>query len=492
MLKKLIFCLLFYIVSATAFASEIPAPELATLKNALPNMHVRFDGLIELPDGTQYLPVFPMKRADVPDQGTVSMTLPKNKLLKEKPNFLLFKSNLSLFKIIRVPGENPTIISGDIVPLVVKLGLLPQDLLVPNQLEIPTSLRIILGDLVIPVKDSDEFKEVSFKKGSKTSVKSPVKTKQRPKELQDLLNKDFYIINNQQSYINIVSPEVGRPSKQFEIDSIPSDIKLTSNGRYFLVSSIATDKIYIIDAVNGKFIKEIKVGKIPVSIVIADRLAKAFVANKGDSTISVIDLKKMEVVNTVNVCGNPAGLSLVENQEELMFFDTLTNNVYSMKMSGDYYNSYTITCVTSAPNISKVLKQNELIYVLSRTGNTLTVFSPTSKNTIKTLITGEKPVDIAIVKNKIYILNAADDTLSVFNATNYENIKTVELKTNGFPKNFNVLDENKTAIITNASCYEVLVYNIQQDKITKRLPLSITVGKVVVSNKLKQNEKEHL
>lgn len=497
-LLSIFFC---FGIMLQTLASEIPTEEMETIKKAFPEVNIRFDGLVELPDGTQYLPVFPMERSESKDFGQVIFTLPKDTKLVKKPDLIQFASNLSLFKIIRKKGENPTIISSDEIPLEVKLGLLPQDLLVPHNLEIPAELRIILGDLVIPIKESGEFKELSFKKTKNKNINNNEKNvsfaptpdiNASLKEYDSLINKDLYIINYDKNYVHVVNPEVGRPFKLFEIDSIPSDIKLTRSGKYFLVSALSRNKVYVIDATNGKFIKEIKVGDMPISIAIADRHHRAYVANKGDSTITVIDLKNMEAIDTFKVDGMPVSLFLTEEQKEMIYYDPITSNIYSLAVTDDSYSNYINRAIAKSSNISKVIKKKDKLYVISRSKNTLEVYNPYEGSLIKTIKVGKKPVDIKIVKNKIYVLNAQDDALSIIDINKLEVVKTVDLKTGGFPKNFDIMYNGKTALITNASAYEMLIYDIDGDEVKKRLPLSVNVNSLVVSKKLKQNENEDL
>ena len=46
--------------NAPANATQLPQPIVEYLKSKYPNVEIRFDGLIELPDHTIYLPVSPL------------------------------------------------------------------------------------------------------------------------------------------------------------------------------------------------------------------------------------------------------------------------------------------------------------------------------------------------------------------------------------------------------------------------------------------------
>jgi hypothetical protein len=226
------------------FCTEIPKPIAAFVKQSFPKANIRFDGLIELPDGTQYLPVIPINFANVENPAAILKTIPANVNFTAKPDLILFANNFSLLKIIKKEGEQPTLISNNNIPLTVKLGILPQDLVVPENLVIPSDLKIIMGDLKISVKDDEEQNFYLGRNGNNAKLAGKVNkntSKRIPPELRDLTNKVFYVSNFRSNIINVVNPQTGRPQKNIKLPSIPSYIAATDDGRYILASCISTN-----------------------------------------------------------------------------------------------------------------------------------------------------------------------------------------------------------------------------------------------------------
>ena len=62
---------------------------------------------------------------------------------------------------------------------------------------------------------------------------------------------------------------------------------------------MSSNKLAIIDTYYKSFIKEIAVGQFPTEIVIANEINQAFVVNKDSSSISVIDLNDMKIINEI-------------------------------------------------------------------------------------------------------------------------------------------------------------------------------------------------
>ena len=75
----LLVCLFSFINKACA--TELPIQIQNKLKKEISGVTIRFDGLVEYPDKTQYLPIFPMDLIKN-TEGKIITTYPANKTLK--------------------------------------------------------------------------------------------------------------------------------------------------------------------------------------------------------------------------------------------------------------------------------------------------------------------------------------------------------------------------------------------------------------------------
>ncbi len=189
----------------------------------------------------------------------------------------------------------------------------------------------------------------------------------------------------------------------------------------------------------------------------------------------------MKLSQNINVTGSPVNLVITEDNQSIFYVDALTNKIYRLKLA----DGEKVELITQANNISKIYPSNEYLYILSRSDNSLIVYNLKEKKLIKTVKVDEKPIDIKVLNNKIYVLNAGADSLSVIDPSTFEIVKTVELKSGGFPKNIIALDSGNKALITNISAYETLVYDYSKDEIIARIPISINVNDMIISQVLK-------
>lgn len=466
----LIITILNFSLILPGFTSELPKPVEDFIKTKFPKAIIRFDTLITLPNGTRYLPVFPLNMLNADNPSKIVTTIPANTDFSKYPDLILFANNLALLKIIEMPDKTITLSSSPQIPLEVKLGILPQDLVVPENLMIPPELRVIAGDLKIPVKDINN---------SGKSTQSISKALLIP-ELKDLVNNTFYAANSQSNQIYIIFPQTGRPVKIIELPSIPSDVAITRDSRYILVSCLASGTVSVIDTVNNSLLKEFNVGKLPVSILVSPNSDTCYVANMSSSSISIIDLKTMAILKEIPTIGTPANPALAEDEQSLFYSDSTTGNIYKTSLITQENSPKLLTQIS---NISKMLQIDKNLFILSRSDNTLTIYDLSANKIVKTIEVGSKPVDMKTSKdkNKLYILSAGNNTLNILNLNDFTITNTITLRNNGFPKNITILNSVNKALISNADSYEVAIIDLNQEKISKYLPVSVIINSLAVS-----------
>lgn len=494
-MKKLVLVLLVLLfIAPICYASDLPEPVLKRLKREFPGVSVRFDAMVELPDRTQYLPVFPLSLEKVQGDAQVVKTYPVKKILQDKPDMILFNNNFALLKVIKTADDNPTIIYYDKMPLCIKLGLLPQDLLVPENLVIPEGLEVLLGDLVIPIKKTDdEFaqfedfdKYFDAKKAKEIAIAHRKKKNAQKKKsifsqkAPELKNKIFYTINFTTSGVEAINPETSRAEFRIPLPSIPSDFVQSMDKRYIVVSTLGSDKLYVIDLLKNELIKEIKTGSLPSSIVKDTARNIAYVANQKSSTISILDLHHMEIVEQIKVPGNPTKMTLSFDRKSLVYVDSMTDNIYMLTFGEDFNDK---EFLIKAKNVSKAVKARDNLYVIYRNKDYMEVFDIEKKKSLNKIFVGQKPLDLKVIDSKAYVLNAGSDSLSVIDLNISENIKEIPLKTDAFPTKLNILGSLTRAIITTSSGHEYILFDLQKDRIIDRYPIETRVNKLIISRK---------
>lgn len=481
----LILC--FGIIRLPANATTLPQPIVEYLKSKFPDVAIRFDGLIELPDRTTYLPVMPLTYGKVDNPAAVVQTIPAKTDFSKKPDMILFANNLALLKLVSFEGDKQTVNYSPQIPLSVKLGLLPQDLIVPKKLALPTELKVIMGNLkiaVIPKKDEDDLvffgnpeqkpvKQVSFING-----KAGKNTVNYPPELDFIKHKVIYAADFKENKINIIDSATGRIVKNMKLPSVPSNMVLTNDDRYLLVTSMSLNKLFVIDTFTDLFLKDLDIGKYPSSILLPKNSQKAYVANRLSSSITEIDLENMVFTREIKAVGNPDNLISTDDNQNIIYNDTGSGNIYKLNLDSGISKK-----VIQVSNISKIALHDNCLYILNRSDNELVVYNLKENKEITKVKVGEKPVDIQIVGNKdeIYVLAAGSDEINIINMKELKAINTIALNSGGFPNKITVFEKENRALITNQDSYQITILDLNKQAVIGNIPISKNISFIQVS-----------
>ncbi|NLF83614.1 MAG: hypothetical protein GX568_06490 [Candidatus Gastranaerophilales bacterium] len=506
-LLKLFLFLLIISLNLPAFCTELPEAVVNYIKKEVPGTKIRFDGLIELPGSTNYLPVLPLiLNKNVETLETVQ-TIPAGKKFSQKPDMILFNNNLALLRIIQKPGAAPTVIDSPEMPLKVKLGLLPQDLIVPRGLKLPSDLKVILGDLKIPLIEKAAIqKEIPFQARAevdKVVEQATTETAAPPLPELDFLNdKKLYVLNHRTSGLELLNSRTGRAETVINLPSSSFNMALDPDRRYILLSAPALNKVFVVDSVDNQLIKTLDVGKLPSNIYCSPKSRKAYIANGHSSSISEVDLKKMQVEREIPCVGYPDNIQTGNNPDLLFYNDRMSGKVYQLNLKTG--NSTELTQIDS---VSKMALIEDSLFILSRNENALIIFDlkaleaqnapkkdkstksqesqDETKEVIRRIITSEKPLDFLVLPDsgKILVVCAGADAINVIDMAGFEVVNTVQIDSGSFPGGITAIKDNDIALINTYDGYEIIIYNIKDDTIKGQIPVSQTVSKIIISDR---------
>jgi len=80
---------------------------------------------------------------------------------------------------------------------------------------------------------------------------------------------------------------------------------LTPDGKILLSTSPSDNTVYVFDTATGKQLAVLPVGKAPKGVKVTPDGNFAYVSNQGSGNISVIDLKRLSVVDSIKVKAGP-------------------------------------------------------------------------------------------------------------------------------------------------------------------------------------------
>jgi len=485
-MKKIILILILMLAtSTTAFAAKVPDDVKNIIKKDFAKADFRFDGLITLPDGTIYLPLYPAL-VKKPAKLEIKSTVPADKKLTDEPEVVILNNDFALLKIITDTKGRKTVLNIKEPPIEVRTGLLPQDMLVPTGLIIPDNIRGIIGNLQITTAQDAGLRVKTEKILEFKTVKT---TSQAGKNLvakvPQLQNKTLYIATCYSKNIQVVQGEASSPEYALAQKNIPIDIKATPDDKFLLVTTYSKSFVDVISLADEKVIRQIDLTTQAEEIVVDKVNNKAYVSSGDASSIYIIDLTTMTLKQKIKVKGMCNKLYLSDDGTKLLYADKKTNDIWIIELD----NEFVIKNIGSFPNISKLAFTQGKIYVTSRTKNRLAIIDYATLGFIKEVEIEAKPIDMLVYKDNLFVLSAQNNILQVFDTFTDELISTIYLNTNGFSTKIYQIKNTNIALVTDTKTDKYSVVDLDKKLVIKTNMLQIPVSSIVVVNKVKKINK---
>ena len=296
-MKKFLISLIL-LLGLPSFATQLPIEVKNYILKYDEEATIRFDGLITLKDGTFYLPLLPAY--EVKDTVfDVKYVYPENKPFNKKPDIVIFSNNYCLLKLIKTK-EGLTVTSLNELPVEVRTGLLPQDLLVPKGLVLPDSLIGILGDLSIPLTSNLKITAKQQIPQFFVDKEELPKTPQKIKVIPQLEKKQFFITNFNSNYLYIMPSNLRDVQYTLKLDSIPKTVKEIAQ-KYLMVATNGKTYIDVVDIRNEEIVKQIDLGTTPSEIIITKDEKLAYIVSSDNSYLYVVDIPTMNLIKQIQI-----------------------------------------------------------------------------------------------------------------------------------------------------------------------------------------------
>ncbi len=469
--KVLLIALCTFLINQCAMASRLPDDFWAYLQKQFPNSTQRFDSLVILSDGTTYIPLYPAQTSEEKNI-KLEYTYPLGLSLASKPEVAIFNNNFVLLKLLRDKNGNFSITKNEDLPLKVKLGVMPQDMLVPVGLQVPESLMLTLGDLVIPQKNDNMIVVAT---DAKIGNNKDEKDKITP--LNELRNKKTLISTDKSKFVLIYNGEGKNSLYELKLNGLPSKIVASNKSKFALVMYFGSKTVEIIDLTNERMVSQINLDDMPKDADLDTVNNIAYVASANASSIYMIDLNSAKLVKVIKLEQSPEKVAVSNDGQSLCFTDRNTQKIYSLKLVD---NSYVAKFIADGKNLSRILFKNGNIYTISRTDNKMSIYNEDEAFLTGEIKLHEKPTDAVFYQDKIYILCAQDNMVDVYDTKSQKIVENIVLDNNGFYSKITMIPNQPNALITGIQTKKFLLLNLEKMVITKKQNSNIDVANIVI------------
>jgi len=481
MKKFIILAIVLFSMVNAVFAAKIPGNVQSFIKKSFPSADIRFDGVIILPDGTLYLPLYPSSMKN-PEKTEVKITYPNNIPFSQKPDVVIFNNDFSLLKVVTNSNDTKTVKHFDKLPPEIKGSILPQDMLVPKNLILPENMKGIVGNLDIKLEPEQEIKvQAAPIEYVKSEVDmTPTKTANWVSNIPQLKDKTLYFATCYSKNIQVVKGEARKPSYALAEKSIPIDIKLTPDNKFLLLTSYNSTLVDIVSLADDRIIKHIDLTTQGGEIIIDSSNNIAYVSSPAASYIYIISLKDMTLTKKIKVNGMCSKITL--SNEYLIYTDKLSNRIWSLELD----NEYTLKDLGSYPNISKLVYYDGKIYLASRTKNRIAIIDYDDAKLVSEFPTVRKPIDMMVFNKNIFIVGAEDNIVQVIDTSTNEPCANINLGSNGFSTGIFKIPNSSLAIISDTKSGKYSVIDMNKKQLIRTNRLDIPVNNLVIGKNVRK------
>ena len=426
-------------------------------------------------DNTIYLPLYPALFSDI-NKLKIKETYPENQDLRQKPDVIIFNNDFVLLKVLTDGEGHRTVLHMVTPPLQVRTGLLPQDMLVPSGLIIPENIKGIIGNLKIDTKREDMIRIEN--KDSYEEFLSESEPDVPQSLINQLKNKILFVTTNYSKNIQVVEPARAVPSYSLAQKSIPIDVKAVNNGKFLLVTTYDRPFVDVISVADSRFIKQINLTSNPEEILIDEVNEKAYITSPLASTIFVIDLSSMSLVQKIKVNGYCENLRLYG--DKLLYVDKLKNEIWVIELN----KGYELVDVGQFPNVSDIVFTNNKLYISSRTKSRIAVIDYSTLGLINEFTTVNKPIAMLLQDKTLYVLGAQNNVIQKIDTSNENVFDTIELGTEGFSSGFNRIEGTNLAVVTDLKNNKYSIIDLTKGKLLKTYSVNVPIKDVIITNKV--------
>lgn len=198
----------------------------------------------------------------------------------------------------------------------------------------------------------------------------------------------------------------------------PTRTVLQNDNKYLWVSNEGADSgVTVIDTVSGKVAATIKTGHGPHEITFTNDDSTAFVTNKADGTLSVIDIQKLALMKSIPIGAGPVSLA----------FSPLSRTVY-VANEGDGTivavdaQRFEITArMKGEPGLKSIRvepHQHRFGFAVNSAKNTVYIFDTASNRLMHSVPVGRAPDQITFTSQFAYVRSAGSEYVDMIKLAN--------------------------------------------------------------------------
>jgi hypothetical protein len=484
-MKKIILYLMAIFTALTvatpeALANRLPDQLWEYIRKELPDSTQRFDSIIVVNKDVKYVPLFPAQRVNV-ESIKAEYSYPASRSLRQLPEVIIFNNNFTLMKITRNARGEYSMTSNEDLPARVKLGIMPQNMLVPPGLKIPENLKIVLGNLEIPVQG--EGRLVMGKNEAEPGMLTVDRsTNVDFQPIKELANKKIYVTSNASKFMMVYDSTSKNPLYELKLSALPAKILASNSTKFALITYFGQRSPEVADLRHERIISKLPMESIRDADLDTFKNL-AYLSSPQTNEIHVVDLESARLIRTIKLAQAPTVLGVSSCGTRLAFLDGNTQDVWYVELSGEY----NVRRAGHSDGASKILFDQNKIFAVSRVKNKMHIYDISNEHEEGVISSKQKlcakPTDALLHKDKIYILCSDAAVVSVFDIKTSKMDTSLKLQGGGFYSRITRVPNSKNALITGIDTGKYQILDLENARILRTQPFEVMVSNITIIEK---------
>ncbi|MDX3853666.1 Ig-like domain repeat protein, partial [Streptomyces sp. AK02-01A] len=256
------------------------------------------------------------------------------------------------------------------------------------------------------------------------------------------------------------------------VGNFPTDVAITPDGLRAYVANSGDNTVSVIDTVTNTVTATIPVGSAPFGVVVTPDGLFVYVTNSGDDTVSVISTATNTVTATIPVGSVPLEVTVTPNG---LFAYVANSGGDTVSVISTVTNTVTATIpVGATPFGTGVTPDGLFVYVTNSGDSTVSVISTATNTVTATIPVGTAPLDVAVTPNGLfaYVANSGDDTVSVISTATNTVVSTIPVGTTPF--GVGISSDGLRVVVSNENDDTVSVISTATNAVVSTSPVGAT------------------
>ncbi len=273
----------------------------------------------------------------------------------------------------------------------------------------PHGMRLDGETLLIALSGEDAIVRIDLESGEELSRWSVPGT-----PLDIIKSKNGWLVTTfQGEHLVELDGKTGEELTRWPVGKSPSLFTENLAAGLTHVTSEFADTLTIFDPKASQLVRTYSTGKRPYPADVTRDGVLAFVPNRGESTVSVIDLLNEKEVARTPVSKSPEGGALVEGENTYMVACGGANQVQLINTASfDVITSIT-DGIGERPFAVTESSDGRFAFVNNAGENTLSIIDVAKRVVVDTITVGEQPIVMRAYGDKLFVSNEVSGTLSI-------------------------------------------------------------------------------